>query len=104
MPSLAVPPTNTLCHGRAFGTASLRTSPLVPSGRRGNSTSTIRRVPTFQFCRFTIAVSLTHKAKNNTNITDDLVQSYAAVADARPAPCQEFIWLADSIARDTLAE
>merc|ERR1712196_230462 len=61
--------------------------------------------PTFQFCRYTIAITLTRKAKNGGGGgANGLVQSYAAIADARPAPCQQFIWLADSIARDALAE
>ena len=94
-------------------------------------------------CKYTIAMTLTKKADMSVTMGPgaDLVQSYAAVADARPVynnnevpkccesdarvkgkdwriksesrkvkglapctPCQNFIWLADSIARDALGE
>jgi len=58
-------------------------------------------------CRFSIAITLTKKADMTVNSGPGaaLVQSYAAVADAKGDPrCSEFIWVADMIARDALSE
>lgn len=56
-------------------------------------------------CAFVVALTLTKKVDSSVKHGPGkpLVQSFAAIADAKGAGCKGFIWIADMIARDALS-